>query len=130
MLGANLSLGRSHCVSLRRRNRKAVCVRTVSHAPVEHGDLGGHADGHQCCGKSLIGSALVGFGVRQHARENCVLLQPLGHLSVFRINNLRAAGIRLSHTSALRPSADAITFGFSELKRTDDGFRRKLCKTS
>jgi len=37
--------------------------------PGEHGHLGGHADGHRCCGKSLIESALVGFGVRQHARE-------------------------------------------------------------
>jgi hypothetical protein len=65
-----------------------------------------------------------------YTRFPSVLLQPLGHLSVFRINNLRAVSIRLSHTSALLPSADAITFGFIELKRTDDGLRRKLCKTS
>ena len=59
-----------------------------------------------------------------------VLLQPLGHLSVFRINNLRAVGIRLSHTSALLPSADAITFILSEFKPTDDGAWKNLCKTS
>ena len=35
--------------------------------PVKHRDLRGHSDAHRCCVKSLIGSALVGFGVRQHA---------------------------------------------------------------
>jgi len=51
-------------------------VRTVSDTlrtpPVKHGDLRGHADAHRCCGKSLIGSALVGFGVRQHARAESI----------------------------------------------------------
>jgi len=68
-----------------------------------------------CCGKSLIGTVLVGFGVRQHARAESLSKRapssafarvcdlsasygemsreggPLGHLSVFRINNLGAA---------------------------------------
>ena len=41
------------------------------------------------------GNCLVGFYVRQPRGRNLfpsVLLQPLGHLSVFRINQLRAAG--------------------------------------
>jgi len=57
-----------------------------------------------------------------------VRLQPLGHLSVFRINTFRAVSIRLSHTSAVLPSADAITFGFSKLKRTDDRLERNCVR--
>jgi len=54
--------------------REQVGIRAVSelcHIPPEtrgqHQHLRGHAHAHRCCGKSLIGSALVGFGVRQHA---------------------------------------------------------------
>ena len=32
--------------------------------PVKHGDLRGHSDAHRCCGRSLIGSALLRVGVR------------------------------------------------------------------
>ena len=67
------------------------------------------------------------------ARSNrfpSVLLQPLEHLSVFKINNLRAACRRfIAHDGEL-PSADAITFAFSDLKRTEDGSQQKLCETS
>jgi len=35
--------------------------------PWQHSDLQGDGDAHRCCEKSLIGSALVGFGARQHA---------------------------------------------------------------
>jgi hypothetical protein len=40
--------------------------------------------------------------VCERGRKQCpsVLLQPLGHLSVFRINDLRTVSIRLSHTFA------------------------------
>src|SRR6266478_2966695 len=40
--------------------------------PVKHRRLRGHADAYQCCGKSLIGSELVGFRVRQHARAESI----------------------------------------------------------
>jgi hypothetical protein len=59
-----------------------------------------------------------------------VLLQPLGHLSIFRINNLRAVSTRLWHTPALVPSADPITFVFSDLKGTEGARPQELCKTS
>src|SRR5687768_11085000 len=36
---------------------------------VKHRDLLGHSDAHLCCGKSLVGTALVRFDVRQHARQ-------------------------------------------------------------
>jgi hypothetical protein len=46
-------------------------VSELSHIPPEtagkHRHLRGNADAHRCCGKSLIGTALVGFGVRQQA---------------------------------------------------------------
>ena len=47
-----------------------------------------------------------------------VLLQPLGHLSVFRINHLRAAWLTLSHTPLTFRTVNSITFLISELERT------------
>ena len=58
-----------------------------------------------------------------------MLLQPLGHLSVFRIN-LHAVRDRLSHTAALFPRINSITFEFSDLERADGARRQRLCKTS
>jgi len=47
------------------------CVSELCHIPAEtlgqHRHLRGHAEADRCWGKSLIGSALVGFSVRQHA---------------------------------------------------------------
>ena len=40
--------------------------------PVKHRRLRGHVDAYRCCVKSLIGSALVGFDVRQHARAESI----------------------------------------------------------
>ena len=43
------------------------CVRTVHMSPKTPGqrrDLRGHTDVHRCCGKSLMGTALVSFDVR------------------------------------------------------------------
>ena len=72
---------------------------------------------------------LVSLGDAGHNRFPSVLLQPLGHLSVFRINDLRAAYSRLSHTPKALSIADTITFVFSELKQAEDGLPKKLCKT-
>jgi hypothetical protein len=53
--------------------RETATVSELCHmppeTPVKHRRLRGHPDAYQCCGKSLIGSALVAFGVRQHARD-------------------------------------------------------------
>ena len=71
----------SHCSAYRcisagtSLSLSAFCVRTVSHTPRnpgQHRDLQGDADPHRCCGKSLMGDALVGFGVRQHARTESI----------------------------------------------------------
>ena len=43
----------------------------------------------------------MSLGEARQNRFPSVLLQPLGHLSVFRINDLRAARQRLSHTPAI-----------------------------
>jgi len=51
-------------------------------------------------------------------------------ISPFRIKHLRAVNARLSHTSALVPSAAAIMFALSELEPTVDGAQKKPCKTS
>ena len=62
--------------------------------PVKHRDLRGHSDAHRCCGKSLIGSALVGFDVRQHARAESISKRAPSTTRTslhFRINELRAA---------------------------------------
>jgi len=58
-----------------------------------HGDLRGHADAHRCCGNSLIGSVLVGFGVRQHAWRESLSKRARSTTPTslhFRINGLRA----------------------------------------
>jgi len=71
--------------------------------PVKHRDLRGHSDAHRCCGKSLIGSALVRFGVRQHARAESISKRAPSTARtslLFRINGLRAVRQRLSHTLA------------------------------
>jgi hypothetical protein len=63
--------------------------------PGTHRDLGGHVAAHRCCGKSLIGSVLVGFRVRQHARRESISKRAPSttrpSLRMFRINELRAA---------------------------------------
>src|SRR6476646_1559347 len=48
------------------------CVTYPPETPGKHRDLRGSAEAHRCCGKLLIGSALVGFGVRQHARGESI----------------------------------------------------------
>jgi hypothetical protein len=51
------------------------CVGTVSGAletTVEHRGLRQHVNAYRCCVESLIGSALVGSGVRQHARRESI----------------------------------------------------------
>src|SRR5206468_2583318 len=51
-------------------------VSELCHIPPEtwgqHQHLRGHVHEHRCCGKSLIGSALVGFRVRQHAPRESI----------------------------------------------------------
>ena len=56
-----------------------MAARTVSElcqmppeTPDKHRELRGHADAHRCCGKSLIGSALMRFDVHQHARTESI----------------------------------------------------------
>jgi hypothetical protein len=49
--------------------------------PIKYRDSKEHVDTYRCCVKSLIGGALVGFSVRQHARAEsisfacCVLVE-------------------------------------------------------
>ena len=92
------------------------CVRTVSHTPRNPGqtlDLPGDVDTHRCCGKSLMGDALVGFGVRQHARaESKALLQNLKVGDVIGIQGF---------TGACRLILDRIV---SDLLMTSDHLRR------
>jgi hypothetical protein len=64
--------------SVERHFVSELCQRRPQ-TPVKHHDLRGHSDAHRCCGKSLMGSALVRFGVRQHARPESIskrLLHP------------------------------------------------------
>jgi len=56
--------------------------------------LPGHVDVYRCCRNPLIGSALVGFGVRQHAREVDFYACSIDHsdISPFRENQRLAGG--------------------------------------
>ena len=72
---------------IRRRpvSRTIFCVRTVSDRPeaaVKHRDLRGHFDAHRCCGKSLMGSALVRFGVRYARGRNLFPSVPFNHSDI------------------------------------------------
>jgi hypothetical protein len=62
----------------------------------QHRHLRGHAGADRCCGKSLIGSALVRFSVRQHARGESISKRAPSttrtSLRVFGISGLRASG--------------------------------------
>jgi hypothetical protein len=66
---------------------------------------------------------LVSLGDAGHNRFPSVLLQPLGHLSVFKINDLRAACSRLSHTPAPFLRMNSITFEVSDLEEAEGGGR-------
>ena len=59
----------------------------------QHRHLRGHAGADRCCGKSLIGSALVRFSARQHARGASISKRAPSTTRTslrFRINELRA----------------------------------------
>ena len=86
------------------------CVRTVSHTPetlgntVIYGDTPTHIDFAEVVESEVRWWDLMCVSTRERIQFPSVLLQPLGHLSVFRINDLRAACRRLSHTPALFPA--------------------------
>jgi hypothetical protein len=57
--------------------------------------LQAYIEAQRCCGKSLIRSALVGFGVRQHARRESISKRAPSTTRTslrFRINDLQAVG--------------------------------------
>src|SRR5439155_10058365 len=58
--------------------------------PAKHRHLRGHAEAHRCWEKSLIGSALVGFGVRQHARADSISKRAPSTTRPFVINRLQS----------------------------------------
>jgi hypothetical protein len=59
-----------------------------------------------------------------------VLFQPLGHLSVFRINELQTVSKRLSHTPVSRVRFLQIPFRFSGFDPCETRHAWQLCKTS
>ena len=106
----------------------------VCHIPPEtrgkHRDLRGHADAHRCCVKSLIGSALVGFGVRQHARPESISK---------RAPSTTRTSLRLESTTCERSANDyrtrrhvgarnAITCELSDLRRLRRALAAELCQ--
>ena len=67
---------------------------------VSYGDAPTRIDVAELVESELRWWDFVCVSTRGQSRFPSVLLQPLGHLSVFKINDLRAVGIRLSHTPA------------------------------
>ena len=59
-----------------------------------------------------------------------VLLQPLGHLSVSKINELRAGVEQCSAERSFKSSSCAIPSGFSGLRALEKRIALRLCKTS
>src|SRR5262252_6812346 len=77
--------------------RRPAASSYLCHMPPEtlgqDGDLQGLADAHRCRVKSLIASALVGFGVRQHSRAESISKRARSTTPTslrFKINSLRA----------------------------------------
>jgi hypothetical protein len=71
---------------------------------------------------------LVCVSTREEIQFPSVLLQPLGHLSAFKINDLRAVGLRLSHT----PPISLALFhrvSIQRFTRRSAGIDWKLCQT-
>jgi hypothetical protein len=78
-----------HGGDVRRPEARDEGIETMSHRPIR-----GHAEADRCWGKSLIGSGLVRFSVRQHARAESISKRAPSTTRPslrFRINELRAA---------------------------------------
>jgi len=80
-----------------RPQKLRIGLSELCHIPLEtpgtHRDLRGHVDAHRCRVKSLIVSALMGFGVRQHARRESISKRARSTTRTslrFGINGLRA----------------------------------------
>ena len=77
----------------------------------KHRRLRGHSDAHRGRVKSLIESALVGFGVRQHARRESISKRARSTTPTslrFRINKLRTVSEGVSHTPGAASAPFAI----------------------
>jgi len=129
-LGAWAAAPSSSSVSVRRRARWQAATQMslgfVSElcqippeTPVRHRDLRGHVDAHRCCGKSLIRSALVGFGVRQHARRESISKRARSTTPTslrFRINNLWSLNVLDSANCDKSSNVSRSLTGFSSIK--------------
>ena len=110
-----------------RRTGISFCVKTVSHAPETLGGyrhLWGHAEADRCCGKSLIRSALVRFGVRQHARgESISKRAPSTTRISLRLESTTCEQSDRDYRTRLRVrSRSSIVFPFSRLQRRSAAF--------
>ena len=72
----------------------------------------------------------VSLSERRHVRFPSVLLQPLGHLSVFRINELRTSWIREYRETLFRSYCSTMVCRFSGLRTAVTTTSRQLCQTS
>jgi hypothetical protein len=88
------------------REVELVFVSELCHTPPEtlgqHRHLREHAEADRCCGKSLIGSALVCFGVRQYERTESISKRAPSTTRTslrFRINSLESQDPELWKTS-------------------------------
>jgi len=93
-------------------------------------DLQGHVDAHRCCGKSLMGSALVRVGVGQCAPPESISKRaPSTTLTFFRfrINGLRTTDTAVSRKS-VRPLnlAQSVTAHSSIRRQAKDSLIRGM----
>ena len=97
---------------------------------VKHRDLREHSNAHQCCWESLVGSASVRVGVRQHARPESISK---------RAPSTTRTSLRLESTTCERSANDyrtrrhvgarnAITCELSDLRRLRRALAAELCQ--
>ena len=80
-----------------------------------------------------MGTALVGVGVRQHARPESISKRaPSTTRTSLGLESITCEQSEANYRTRLRSSqlTDTITFVISDLKRTEHERKRKLCKTS
>src|SRR4029077_20691382 len=106
----------------RRKRASALCQNCVTYPPEtrgQHRHLRGDAHAHRCCEKVLIGTVLVGFRVRLHARRESISKRARSTTPTslrFRINELRT--VRNSVTQ--NPPSNPIVQQIDSLQRFAD----------
>ena len=99
--------------------------------PVKHRDWRGHCEAHRCCGKPLMESALVHFGMRQHARPASISKRaPSTTRTSLRLESTICGGPeQCSAKPSFKSHCSAMRFAINGLATTVKSIVVKMCQT-